>query len=184
VVHTFGNEEIEKRNYLKYLSLTTDSLKSKTVKVAIASSLMMTCIFLFYSYAFYFGGRLIWIAYEDQSKVDYTGGSILAIIFCVIIGAFSIGGSMEHMQALSDGKIASKLAFDVIDHVPTIDPNQKSLEPLDQSMVKGLIEFKDVSFNYPSRPDLKVLKNFSYKFEKGKTIALVGPSGSGKSTII
>ena len=43
---------------------------------------------------------------------------------------------------------------------------------------------KDVSFTYPSRPELQVLNKFSCSFEKGKTIALVGPSGSGKSTII
>jgi len=48
----------------------------------------------------------------------------------------------------------------------------------------GQIEFKNVGFTYPSRPDLKVLKNFSCTFEAGKTTALVGPSGSGKSTIV
>ena len=50
--------------------------------------------------------------------------------------------------------------------------------------MKGLIEFKDVKFRYPSKDDLLVLKNFSCTFEAGKTTALVGPSGSGKSTII
>ena len=41
-----------------------------------------------------------------------------------------------------------------------------------------------MSFRYPSRPELLVLKNFSCVFEKGKTTALVGPSGSGKSTVV
>jgi ABC-type multidrug transport system fused ATPase/permease subunit len=41
-----------------------------------------------------------------------------------------------------------------------------------------------VSFKYPTRQELTVLKQFSCKFEAGKTTALVGPSGSGKSTII
>lgn len=50
--------------------------------------------------------------------------------------------------------------------------------------IKGQIEFQNVNFTYPSRPDLKVLKDFTCTFEAGKTIALVGPSGSGKSTII
>ena len=50
--------------------------------------------------------------------------------------------------------------------------------------IKGQIEFKNVNFTYPTRPDLQVLKDFTCTFEAGKTIALVGPSGSGKSTII
>ena len=46
------------------------------------------------------------------------------------------------------------------------------------------MEFKNVAFYYPSRPDTKVLNNFSAKFERGKTIAIVGASGSGKSTVV
>jgi ABC-type multidrug transport system fused ATPase/permease subunit len=50
--------------------------------------------------------------------------------------------------------------------------------------MKGRVEFKNVSFSYPTRKDLMALDNFSCVFEAGKTTALVGPSGSGKSTII
>jgi len=50
--------------------------------------------------------------------------------------------------------------------------------------LKGKIEFTNVNFTYPSRPDAPVLKDFTCTFEAGKTTALVGPSGSGKSTII
>lgn len=41
-----------------------------------------------------------------------------------------------------------------------------------------------MTFYYPSRPDNKILSNFSAKFEYGKTTAIVGPSGSGKSTLV
>jgi ATP-binding cassette, subfamily B (MDR/TAP), member 1 len=46
------------------------------------------------------------------------------------------------------------------------------------------IEFRNVNFSYPSRPDTQVLKGFSARFATGQTTALVGPSGSGKSTIV
>lgn len=49
--------------------------------------------------------------------------------------------------------------------------------------MQGEIEFKDVTFYYPTRPDSKVLKSLSAKFELGKTTAIVGPSGAGKSSI-
>ena len=50
--------------------------------------------------------------------------------------------------------------------------------------IKGEIRFENVSFNYPSKPETRVLKNFSCTFKAGQTVGLVGPSGSGKSTII
>eukprot|EP00915_Cephaloidophora_sp_WS-2016_P007446 GHVH01010080.1.p1 GENE.GHVH01010080.1~~GHVH01010080.1.p1 ORF type:complete len:1727 (+),score=231.89 GHVH01010080.1:218-5182(+) len=48
----------------------------------------------------------------------------------------------------------------------------------------GDVEFKNVEFFYPTRPDMTILKNFSVKFETGRAYALVGPSGCGKSTIV
>ncbi len=48
----------------------------------------------------------------------------------------------------------------------------------------GHIEFKNVSFFYPQRPDVQILKNFSMEIMPGETVAVVGPSGSGKSTVV
>ena len=49
--------------------------------------------------------------------------------------------------------------------------------------VAGKIEFQDVDFHYPTRPEIAALKNVSLKVEPGQTVALVGPSGAGKSTM-
>lgn len=81
--------------------------------------LMMWIIFLFYAYSFYWGGRL---RYNEVMNGDrlYSGGSILAIMFSVVFGALQVGGMMPHFKAVTDSKIAGKLAFDVIDHVPKV----------------------------------------------------------------
>lgn len=50
--------------------------------------------------------------------------------------------------------------------------------------MRGEIEFQDVRFRYPCRPDVQVLKNFNLKVGAGQTVALVGHSGCGKSTIV
>ena len=48
----------------------------------------------------------------------------------------------------------------------------------------GNIDFNGVSFNYPARSEIKILKNLSMKIKAGSTVALVGASGCGKSTCI
>lgn len=47
---------------------------------------------------------------------------------------------------------------------------------------KGLVQFKEVTFAYPSRPSKPVLSKVSWEAQAGETIALVGHSGCGKST--
>jgi ABC-type multidrug transport system fused ATPase/permease subunit len=59
------------------------------------------------------------------------------------------------------------------------DPNSEEIGD-----IRGRIEFKNVTFRYPTRPEQKVLDDFTCTFEEGKTTAIVGASGSGKSTII
>jgi ABC-type multidrug transport system fused ATPase/permease subunit len=53
-----------------------------------------------------------------------------------------------------------------------------------QPDLKGDIEFTNVSFRYPSRPNVRVLSDVSFSIPAGNTIALVGASGCGKSTIV
>lgn len=79
------------------------------------------------------------------------------------------------------GGAAAKL-FMTIDRVPPIDSADPSgLKP---EKVTGEIILNDVRFNYPSRPDVPIIKGLSLSFSAGKTAALVGASGSGKSTIV
>jgi ATP-binding cassette subfamily B (MDR/TAP) protein 1 len=57
---------------------------------------------------------------------------------------------------------------------------KKSLVNIDEP----LVEFKDVNFEYPSRPTVPVLRGFNLQIKNGETLALIGPSGCGKSTVV
>jgi len=52
------------------------------------------------------------------------------------------------------------------------------------SSTSAMVEFKDIVFSYPTRPNKKVLDGFNLKIKKGETVALVGTSGGGKSTTV
>ncbi|KAF4398913.1 hypothetical protein G4B88_023507 [Cannabis sativa] len=73
-------------------------------------------------------------------------------------------------------------AYQTLDRKTEINPNTP--EPSNRDLIKGKIEFQHVKFNYPLRPEVTVLNNFSLEIEAGSKVALVGPSGAGKSSIL
>ncbi|KAJ4877838.1 ABC transporter B family member 19 [Raphanus sativus] len=110
------------------------------------------------------------------------GGKAFTAIFSAIVGGMSLGQSFSNLGAFSKGKAAGYKLMEIINQRPTIvqDPlDGKCLEQVD-----GNIEFRDVTFSYPSRPDVIIFRNFSIFFPSGKTVAVVGGSGSGKSTVV
>lgn len=72
--------------------------------------------------------------------------------------------------------------MEIINQKPTIV--QDPLDGKCLSEVSGNIEFKNVTFSYPSRPDVIIFRDFCIFFPAGKTVAVVGGSGSGKSTVV
>jgi ATP-binding cassette subfamily B (MDR/TAP) protein 1 len=58
-----------------------------------------------------------------------------------------------NIKAITEGKVAGKVAYDIIDRTPKIlldDPNSLELE---NTTISGHIEFKNVTFRYPTRPE-------------------------------
>lgn len=55
---------------------------------------------------------------------------------------------------------------------------------LDEKTFQGALEFRNVHFAYPARPEVSVFQDFSLSIPSGSVTALVGPSGSGKSTVV
>ncbi|XP_031284354.1 ABC transporter B family member 19-like [Pistacia vera] len=72
--------------------------------------------------------------------------------------------------------------FEILDRKTEIEPDTP--ETSDFRPIEGEIEFQNVKFNYPFRPEVTVLNNFSLQIEPGLKVALVGPSGAGKSSVI
>lgn len=93
-----------------------------------------------------------------------------------------MGQSFSNLGAFSKGKAAGYKLMEIIKQKPSIV--QDTLDGKCLNEVNGNIEFKDVTFSYPSRPDVIIFRDFNIFFPAGKTVAVVGGSGSGKSTVV
>jgi ATP-binding cassette subfamily B (MDR/TAP) protein 1 len=105
-----------------------------------------------------------------------------SVLMSVIVAATSLTAIMPHLIDFVRAASAASELFQLMDRESTIDPFHESGEKLTD--VKGDLDFGNVSFAYPTRPDVNVLNDFSLHIPAGKTTALVGASGSGKSTIV
>lgn len=99
-------------------------------------------------------------------------GLIVAVSFMFLAGCW---------DSFTMAAGAGERIFSIIDSMPNIKAPDKpeGLSPHEAASV----EFKNVTFSYSSRPDIKVLNNISFEIRPGETVALVGPSGAGKTTI-
>jgi ABC-type multidrug transport system fused ATPase/permease subunit len=111
----------------------------------------------------------------------------MRVFLAVTMASQAVGSALTWGpdKAKADGATAA--LFELIDRTSSIDPlpaNHGASVDADYGSVEGRIEFKGVSFSYPSRPEARVLDDFSLTIEPGQTTAIVGESGSGKSTIV
>lgn len=83
---------------------------------------------------------------------------------------------------MGKAKHAAQELKDLFDRKPTIDTWSSDGESVEA--VNGTVEFRDVHFRYPTRPEQPVLRGLNLSVKPGQYIALVGASGCGKSTTI
>nr|XP_020462921.1 multidrug resistance protein 1-like [Monopterus albus]XP_020462922.1 multidrug resistance protein 1-like [Monopterus albus] len=174
-VFAFSGQNREIRRYQKNLEDAKNMGIKKAISANIAMGFTFLMIYLSYAVAFWYGSTLI-------LSGEYTIGSVLTVFFVVLIGAFTLGQTSPNIQTFASARGAAHKVYSIIDHTPSIDSySDAGFKP---DFIKGNIEFKNIHFSYPSRPDVKILNNLCLNVKSGQTIALVGSSGCGKSTTI
>uniref|UniRef100_A0A8B9VVH4 Bile salt export pump n=1 Tax=Anas zonorhyncha TaxID=75864 RepID=A0A8B9VVH4_9AVES len=175
-VAAFGGEKKEVERYDKNLVFAQHWGIRKGVIMGLFTGYMWFVIFLCYALAFWYGSKLV--LEEDE----YSPGTLLQVFLGVLVGALNLGQASPCLEAFATGRGAATDIFETIDKKPTIDCMSEDGYKLDK--VRGEIEFHNVTFHYPSRPDVKILDNINMVIKAGETTAFVGASGAGKSTTI
>ncbi|TMW58858.1 hypothetical protein Poli38472_007003 [Pythium oligandrum] len=177
-IRTVASFSMEKALDTAYVALLDSSKKTDT-KIGIVGGIAFGAgqgmTFFNVAFLFYMGGK--WVS---EGVVTFEG--MFMVVQVIILTMFSVGLASQNAIDQTKAKQAAARVFETIDRTPLIDSTSTKGEQL--AHINGEIEFKNVVFAYPSRPDAPVYKNYNLKIRSGQTVALVGASGSGKSTAI
>ncbi|URD76940.1 ABC transporter B family member [Musa troglodytarum] len=174
-VASFTGERQAVKKYEKSLVNAYNASVQESLVSGISLGTVMLFMFSGYSLGIWYGAKLI-------LQKGYTGGKVINVIFAILTGSFSLGQIAPCMKAFAAGQAAAYKMFETINRKPEIDAYDANGKELDD--IQGEIEFNDVYFSYPARPDEQIFSGFSLFIQQGTTLALVGESGSGKSTVI
>uniref|UniRef100_A0A673MSS0 Bile salt export pump n=1 Tax=Sinocyclocheilus rhinocerous TaxID=307959 RepID=A0A673MSS0_9TELE len=175
-VAAFGGEKKEVERYDRNLVSAQRWGIRKGLIMGFFTGYMWFIIFLCYALAFWYGSSLV------VDTQEYSPGTLLQVFFGVLIAALSLGQASPCLEAFAAGRGAATIIFETIERKPEIDCLSEAGYKLDK--VKGDLEFHNITFHYPSRPEVKILDQLNLQVKSGETTAFVGPSGAGKSTAI
>ncbi|SCU81021.1 LADA_0B10770g1_1 [Lachancea dasiensis] len=108
-----------------------------------------------------------------------TVGDLTAFMLYTEYTGSAVFGLSTFFSELMKGAGAASRLFEMTDHTSSIKSSiGKSFVP-----GTGKIDFHNVSFAYPTRPNNHIFKDMNFTIESGSNVCIVGPSGRGKSTI-
>jgi len=126
-------------------------------------------------------GVILWIGGHDVLAGKLTAGELSAFVFYAAMVAAAAAALSEVIGDVQRGAGAAERLIEILDTKPEIVAPDNPL-PFPQPAV-GSVELQAVNFQYPSRPGIAALQDFSLRVAPGEKLALVGPSGAGKSTV-
>lgn len=182
-VVAFDGQKKELSRYGKHLVGAMKNNLKRGFLNALSNGLLLFNINACYALSFWFGVTLILeerhLPLEQQT---YTPANMVSVFFCTLMATWNFGLGAPILETFGAAKGAAQKIFAVLDSEPKIKKYMHTGKKLES--FSSNITFDNVIFNYPSRPNVKILQGFNLNITNGETVALVGSSGCGKSTCI
>ena len=140
---------------------------------------VMYLVMYFLTLGIYFIGAMLINEANMGDKIVFFGNMIVFSSYAMQVIMSFLMLAMIFMM-LPRASVSAKRINEVLDTPISVKEGNVTMNNSD---IKGCVEFKNVSFKYPDA-DEYVLEDISFKVNKGETIAFIGSTGSGKSTLI
>ncbi|AQA17493.1 ABC transporter ATP-binding protein [Halioglobus japonicus] len=125
---------------------------------------------------------MMWEGGQDVISGRMTGGELGAFVFYAVMVGSGFGTLSEVWGELQRAAGAAERLVELLNTRSLIaDPGEQAVPDNNR---RPALTLNNVSFSYPTRPEVLALTDFSLDIRAGQSLALVGPSGAGKSTVI
>lgn len=174
IVQSFVREEFEVSRYKKHIE---SSLGHALRRALARGGFSAFIVFILFNGIV----LLLWFSLQQVVAGKMTLGQITSFFLYTSVVGTALGAFTELYGEFNQTLGASQRVVELFQTIPEIKdaPDAKQVSP-----VQGFVEFRDVTFAYPTRPDVTVLQNLTITANSGEIVALVGPSGAGKTTVI
>ncbi|MBO9449214.1 ATP-binding cassette domain-containing protein [Tropicibacter sp. R16_0] len=174
-VQSFTNENASRE---RFADMTETSYVVSKKRIQTRAVLTVIVIFLVFTGIV----GVLWMGANDVRQGEMTEGTLIQFVIYSIIMAGSVAALSEIWSELQRAAGATERLVELLNAQDTVlDPEGPVAVP---DPVTGEIQFNDVTFRYPARPETLALDSMSLTVKPGETVAFVGPSGAGKTTVI
>jgi len=174
IVQAFGQE---KREAKRFEAATEDVFATAKRRITLRAIMTAAIIGLVFTAI----TMIVWRGALDVAAGTMSGGTIAAFVLYGGLMAGAFGSLAEVYGDLLRGSGAASRLAELLREEPGIAAPANPAELPEPA--QGRVEFADVTFRYPTRPEVSALQHFSLTIDPGETVAVVGPSGAGKSTL-
>ncbi len=172
-VQSFTHEDTDRARFSSAVEATFSTALKRVRARSVMTALVIVLVF-----ASIVG--VLWIGAQAVIAKEMTGGELSAFILYAVIVASGLGALSEVWGEVQQAAGAIERIFEILSTEPRVKAPES---PKALPAPRGEVAFDNVVFEYPMRPGVSALKNFTLNIRPGETVALVGPSGAGKTTV-